>query len=158
MAERLSTGFADALNVTGCVKDIMANSYIDIYSGTQPVSADAVETGVLLMTLTLNSGAFTPGVATNGLNMGLSTGGILAKAADETWSGVGTAAAGSTGTLAGWFRWRANDDVPGASTTAIRLDGSVGTSTTNEMQMSNTNIVDGVAAVVQTFNYTTTKS
>ena len=158
MAERLSTGFANALNVTGSVKSIMANSYIDIYTGTQPASADAVETGTRIMRLTLNSGDFTPGTATNGLNMGTSTDGVLAKAAAEVWSGVGLAAAGSGGLIAGWFRWKENSDTGGASTTAIRLDGAIGTSSTNEMQMSNTTIVESVAAVVQTFNYTTTKA
>lgn len=158
MAERLSTGFVNAQNVTGSVKTIMANSRIDIYSGTQPTSADAVETGTLLMTLTINSGDFTPGSPTNGLNMGTSTDGVLSKAAAEVWSGVGKAAAGTSGTIAGWFRWRANNDVAGATTTGIRLDGAIGTSSTYEMQMSNTTIVQDVAAVVQTFNYTSPKA
>jgi len=158
MAERLSTGFANALNVTGCVKDIMVNGVIGIYGGaSQPATADAVETGTLLMLLTLSSGAFTAGVATNGLNMGTSTDGVLAKAAGETWSGVGLAAAGA-GTVATYFRWYDNDYVTGASTSAIRVDGAIGTSSTYEMQMSNTTIVEAVAAVVQTFNYTTTKA
>lgn len=156
MAERLSTGYADALNVTGSVKSIMQDGVIRIYSGTQPTNADAAETGTLLMKLTLASGAFTPGVATNGLEMGTSTDGVLSKAAGEVWSGVGLAAA-STGTDAGWFRWYDNDETTGASTTAIRIDGAIGETSAYEMQMSNKTIVEGVEAIVNTFTYTTTK-
>jgi hypothetical protein len=157
MAERLSTGLADAINAVGSVKSIMANGIIHIYSGAQPADADDAETGDLLMILTVSGGAFTPGSPANGLNMGDSSGGVLAKAAAEEWSGVGLPAAG-IGTLAGWFRWYDNDRVLGASVTARRFDGSVGPSIAYEMQMSNTTIVDAVAAVVQSFNYTTTRA
>lgn len=156
MAERLSTGFADALNVTGSVKAIMANSIIHIFSGVQPASADDLEVGTLLMRLTVGGLAFTPGVATNGLNMGVSAGGVLAKLTTEAWQGTGLVAAG-TGTAAGWFRWYNNAVVAGASTTAIRMDGAIGTSTAFEIQMSNITLVDTGPATVNTFTYTTTK-
>jgi hypothetical protein len=157
MAERLSTGFVNAVNATASVKDIMANGTICIYSGSQPANADSVESGNLLMQITLNSGAFTAGVSTNGLNMGLSTDGVLAKAVGEVWSGLGLSAAG-TGVAAGWFRWYANAMVTGASTTSVRVDGSVGNSSTYELQMSNTIIVENGPATISTFTYTTPKS
>lgn len=157
MAERLSTGFVNARNVTGCVKDIMANGIIHIYSGTQPADADAVETGDLLMKLTLGSGAFVPGVATNGINMGTSTGGVLSKDGSEVWSGIGLTIAG-TGTAAGWYRWYANDAVTGASTTAVRVDGAIGTSTSYEMRMSNTIIVENGPSTVNTFTFTSPRA
>lgn len=153
MAERLSTGFANALNTVGSVKDIMANGIIEIRTGTQPADADDAESGTLLMKLTLNSAAFTPVTGTNGLNMGVSAAGVLAKAVAEVWSGIGLA-----GGIAGHFRWYDKNYTTGASTTAVRMDGSIGTSATYEMQMSNTTIVVDVAAVVQTFNYTTTRA
>jgi len=74
----------------------------------------------------------------------------------EVWSGDGLAAAG-TGTVAGWFRWYDNDAVTGASTSSIRLDGSIGTTSSYEMQLSNTNIVEDGPALFPTFTYTTTK-
>ena len=157
MAERLSTGFVDAVNTVGSVKSIMANGVISIYSGAQPTTADDAESGTLLMKLTLNSGAFTPGVATNGLNMDVSVAGVLAKAVAEVWSGVGLAAAG-TGTTAGWFRWYYNNMVTGASTTARRVDGAIGTTTAYEMRMSNTTIVQDGPSTVSTFTYTTPKA
>jgi len=157
MAERLSTGFVDALNVTGSVKSIMTNFTIHIYSGTQPATADAAETGDRLMKLTLNGGAFTSGAATNGLNFHtVSTAGVLPKATGETWSGSGETAAGA-GTVAGYFRAYANTVVTGISTTGVRFDGAIGTSSTYEMQMSNTTIVSGVAATVNSFSYTNVK-
>jgi hypothetical protein len=156
MAERLSTGFADAVNAVGSVKTVMNDSVIHIYSGIQPATADAVETGTLLMIVTQDSLAFVPGAPGNGLSMDVSTLGVLAKTAAETWSGNGLAAAG-TGTVAGWFRWYANTVVTGASTTAVRLDGAIGTTTSYEMQLSNTTIVEAGPATFPTFTYTTTK-
>lgn len=157
MAERLSTGLADAINTVGSVKDIMDLGVIEIRSGSQPASADDAEEGVLLMLLTVDSLAFTPGTGVNGLSMGTSVDGVLGKAA-ETWSGVGLAAAGSGGLVAGHFRWYDKNYTKGASTTAVRMDGAIGASAAYELQMSNTTIVEAVAAVVQTFNYTTTRS
>jgi hypothetical protein len=152
MAERLSTGFVDAVNQTGSVKSVMANSVIHIYSGSQPATADDAETGDLLMIITESGGAFTPSSPTNGLNMDVSTGGVLAKDTSESWEGVGLEAAGE-GTTAGYFRWYANDVTTGASTTAVRVDGNIGTLTTNEMRMSSTTIIEGVPTVVNTFTF-----
>ena len=107
MAERLSTGFANAVNAIGSVKSVMNDSVIHIYSGIQPATADAVETGDLLMIITVDSLAFVSGAPGNGLSMDVSAAGILSKTVSETWSGDGLAAAG-TGTVAGWFRWYDN--------------------------------------------------
>ena len=157
MAERLSTGFADAVNQTGSVKTVMNDSVIHIYSGTQPADADAIETGDLLMIITLDSLAFVPGAAANGLSMDISTAGVLAKTVAETWSGDGLAAAG-TGTVAGWFRWYDNAVVTGASTTSVRIDGAIGSTTSYELQLSNTTIVEDGPALFPTFTYTTTQA
>ena len=47
MAVRLSTGMANAIaggnSGDGSIKDILANAVIAIYSGAQPVNADAAE-------------------------------------------------------------------------------------------------------------------
>jgi len=56
MAKRLSTGFVNARNQTGSTKSIMQNGIIHIFSGTQPATADAAETGTLLMQLTVVGG------------------------------------------------------------------------------------------------------
>lgn len=157
MAERLSTGFVNAINAVGSVKSTMANSVLHIYSGTQPTTADEAENGDLLMIITESSLPFVSGVATNGLNMDVSTDGVLAKDGTEVWSGIGLAAAG-TGTSAGWYRWYANTVVAGASTTAVRVDGQIGTSTSYELQMSNNIIAEDGPSVVASYNYTSPKA
>jgi hypothetical protein len=79
-------------------------------------------------TLSITTPATTPmtgGVdAVNGLTFGGATAGVIAKAVAEIWSA--TAVASGT---AGWFRIRGfGDDGTAASTTAVRLDGSIATS------------------------------
>ena len=153
MSERFSTGLRNYIATIGSLKAALADGVIAIYAGSQPATADAAETGTLLMLLTLSSGAFTPGVATNGINMGDVASGVLSKEALEVWSGLGLAAAG-TGTTAGWFRHYANDMVTGISTTAKRFDGAIGTSTSYEMRMSNTTIVEDGPSTVSTYTIT----
>jgi hypothetical protein len=121
MAERLSNGFADAVNAVGSVKTVMNDSVIHIYSGIQPATADATETGDLLMILTQDSLAFVPGAPGNGLSMDVSTAGVLAKTAAETWSGEGLAAAG-VGKAAGYFRWYDNDVLTGLGAAVAQVD------------------------------------
>ena len=159
MSEQVSTGFADALNTIGSVKAIMDGGTVHIYGGaSQPVDADAAETGTLLMKLTKDRLTHTPGVATNGLVMGTSAAGILSKNGD-TWSGVGLAAAGAEGILATYYRWYDVDVVTGISTTARRVDGAIGTSSTFEMRMiGSTLIVEGAPATVSTFTYKTKRA
>ena len=121
----MSQGMLDEwLGGTNAIKPMYANMVIALRSGQQPDSANDTETGVLLALATLDSGAFTPGVSTNGLNFGLATFDeatlimTLAKAIAEVWSGLGLA----DGTI-GWARCYANAMVTGASTTAVRFDG-----------------------------------
>lgn len=137
--ERWSTGLRNRVLRAGgkSVADTLANGVIRIYSGSQPASADAVETGTLLAVITLNSGAFAAGVATNGINFGTAADGVVSKAVGEVWSGLGIAA----GTM-GWYRHYANAYVTGASTTAERYDGSIGTSGT-DLVFANLNVSIG---------------
>lgn len=152
MAERFSTGHADM--ICDAVKAAYANFVIGIFGGaSQPADSNDVETGTLLALITLNSGAFTAGVATNGLNWDTPASGSLAKPAADTWSGVGLAAAG-TGTAATYYRIYDNAYVTGASTTAVRNDGAISTASTAELQMGITTIVEGAPVVINSFTYT----
>jgi len=153
--ERLSTGHVQAQ--LAATKTAYANGILCIFSGTQPADANAVETGTLLAKITLASGAFVGGVDTNGLNFGDPVDGVLSKAVGETWSGVGLAAAG-TGTVAGWFRFYDNDYTADASTTAVRFDGAISTSSTSELQMSVTTIVEDAPITIGSFTYTLPRS
>lgn len=129
-------------------KDIFKNCVIEIYSGSQPSDADQGETGTKLLRITASGLAFTPGAATNGLNFGDPSGGVVAKATSETWVGSGLA----DGT-AGWFRCYANRYQTGESTTAIRFDGAVATSGA-QLNLSTTSIKSGQNTTIDTFQIT----
>jgi len=132
----------------GSVSDIFRNGVLDIYSGSQPATADAAETGTKLASITLASGAFSAGVATNGINFDVATAGVLAKDASEVWSGVGLAAG-----TAGWFRLYSNAYGTGLSSSYIRIDGSVATSG-GQLNISNTAITVGGTTTVDTAQLT----
>jgi len=84
----------------------------------------------------------------NGLQFGSVSSGVLSKNSD-IWSGVAVA----NGT-AGWFRFVANPtDSGGASTTSIRLDGSVGT-VSADLIVTSTNIVSGATITVDSCSVT----
>lgn len=126
----------------GSLKDLFRNGVLDIFSGTQPINADTTESGTKLVRITLSSEAFVAGTATNGINLGTATDGVIGKDSDETWSGVGLVAGN-----AGWFRFYDNAATTGASTSAIRLDGSIAT-TGAQMNMTNTRISVGGVTVI----------
>lgn len=147
MTVRLSTGLRNALVSTAGFSTAFANGVIEIRSGAQPANADAAPTGTLLGLVTLASGAFTPGSPTNGLTFGAPAAGVVSKSG--TWSFNAIA----DGT-AGWFRFRANAaDAGGVSTTAIRLDGAIGTSG-SDMTLSTITLVTGGPSTVDTFTWT----
>lgn len=66
-------------NLAASFATTFANGIIEIRTGSQPASADAAATGTLLGTVTLSSGAFTPGTATNGLTFGAAASGAVSK-------------------------------------------------------------------------------
>lgn len=152
MAERLSTGHVNSLLTQW--KTDYANGVMGIFGGaSQPADANSAETGTLLCLITLNSGAFTGGVATNGLEFGDPADGVLSKAGGETWSGTVLAAAG-TGTTATYFRFYDNAYITGASTTAKRFDGAISTSSTAELPMANPVLVEGAPLIISAFSIT----
>ena len=148
MPLRLSTGLRDGLLGSDDFKGLLTDCVIEIYSGSQPASADAAETGTKLCRITVGSGAFTGGQATNGLEFGTPSAGVINKASAETWSGVGLA----DGT-AGWFRCYANAYTTGASTSAVRFDGTVGTSG-QQLNLSSVAIKTGVPVYITDFPVT----
>ena len=156
MAERFTTTHADML--CAAVRTAYANGVLAIYGGaSQPADANDTEAGTLLALITRSSGAFAPGSATNGLNFDAPSSGVLSKAAAETWSGIGLAAAG-TGTTATYFRFYDNIMDVGASPTGLRFDGAIGTTSAAELQMSVSTIVESAPVVINTFTYTPARS
>ena len=148
MPLRLSTGLRDAMMGATGFKTAMADGVIEVYSGAQPASADAAETGTKLLRITQDSAVFVPEASANGLEFGTPSAGAIAKAVAETWSGVGLAAG-----VAGWYRFYDNDYVTGASTTAIRFDGACASSG-SQFNMSSTTVASGAPITIDSCQYT----
>ncbi len=132
----------------GSMDEILRNGIIEIYTGSQPATADLAESGTLLLRISVGSEAFTPGTATNGLNLATAVDGEATKESGEVWSGVGLA----EGT-AGWFRFYDNDYITGASTSAKRFDGVCGVGS-GELRMSSLSVATGATSTVDSGSIT----
>lgn len=112
-----STGLRNYLLDTGSLKGALDGKVIKIYSGVAPGSADDPLAGgsALLCTVTVNS-------LGDGLTMNVAAvSGQLSKNTAEVWSGQVSA----NGT-ASFFRMETVADDNSSSTTAIRVQGSIG--------------------------------
>jgi hypothetical protein len=135
-------------SVAKTFKDIFRNGVIRVYSGAEPADADADEgSGSVLLEITKDSGALTPGTATNGLNFDAIAAGVLSKNAD-VWSDAGLVA----GTAA-WFRLYDNGRITGLSTSSKRCQGRVSTSGTAFI-LSSTSIKLGATTTLDTADFT----
>jgi len=132
----------------GSLDEVLRNGVLDIYSGSAPSTADAVETGTKLCRITLGSGAFVAGAAANGLNFDEDAiaAGVIAKTS-AVWSGVNLA----TGT-AGYYRFYSNAATAGDSATAERIQGTVGTSGT-DLVLASVSLTSGATTTIDTFSY-----
>ncbi len=123
----LSTGLVNAMMKASGLSfgDALAGGEIRCFNAvSKPVNADAAETGTLVLTITLGSATHTPGSLTNGLTFSdTAVNGMASKTSAEIWSGVVAAALELT-----YFRHYDKNVITGASSTAVRYDGSIGTS------------------------------
>ena len=148
MTIKLSTGLRTAMAGTTGFGATFEKGVIHIYSGPQPVSADAPATGTLLGVVTGDAGPFSFGSPTNGLEFSPAAAGGVAKSDSQDWKFKGLA----NGT-AGWFRLMGNaSDALGNSSTLPRLDGSVGTSGA-DLNLSNIAITTGTPATIDVFSF-----
>ena len=129
----------------GSLADIFRDCYINIYSGTRPSDPNWPATGTLVGTISLNAGAFTPGVETNGLNFERFSeievvSGIyvnLGKDSSETWQMECLSASTPT-----YFRLMSNTTLPtDTGVVSVVIDGDIGTSTTNAMRITEALVV-----------------
>lgn len=145
MTVRLSTGLRNKMldgGASGGIKGALNLGFINIYSGPQPLTADAAATGTLLGTVSVNAGG-------TGLTFDAAVNGTLSKAAAEVWKFLGLA----VGT-AGWFRYYPPGGNPAIqSTTEARLDGSCGSSGA-DMNLTNIAITVGAPNTVDVFQFT----
>lgn len=148
MTIKLSTGLRTALAGTTGFGATFAKGVIHIYSGPQPVTADAAVSGTLLGVVTGGADPFAFGSPTNGLEFSAAVAGGVSKSAVQEWKFRGIA----NGT-AGWFRLMGNEsDALGSSTTSPRLDGSVGTSGA-DLNLSNIAITVNTPATIDVFAF-----
>lgn len=137
MTARLSTGLVNKMMDSASFKAAFALGFIDIYSGTQPFSADNAPNGTKLCTL------YSDGTTTGLSWADAASGGALSKLSSQTWSSTVTAAG-----TAGWFRLReASDTGLGASTTACRYDGAIATNG-SEMNLGSLALLVGAPFVI----------
>jgi len=113
---------------------------IEIYAGTVATTADADVTGnTLLGTISTNG----TGTA---LTLSSPSSGVISKTTSETWKVTPVA----TGT-ASFYRFVLNDDVGGLSTSAIRIQGTVGIANT-DMLVDSVTFTTGVARNISAFS------
>jgi len=143
VTETAGASITVALANSRSFKDLFRDGVMEWRTGEQPESADNAETGEKLLRITLNSGAFTPGNPLNGLEFeDEPTDGVLEKAAAQIWSGLGLANGSAR-----HFRFYTNRYETGASTSAIRFDGSIGVSGANA-KVGSTEVTAGRAQYV----------
>lgn len=120
MTIRLSSGLRDAVISNWGLGAAMSGGHIQIYTGTQPASADQPPTGTLLARIT-QDGVPAPGAG--GLKMQLGTNaGDLANLGAWVMRGLADGAPG-------WWRFVAEPADAGQITTELcRIDGAVGES------------------------------
>jgi len=144
MSLRRSKGLLNRIGATEGFQSVMDGCFINVYSGVQPATANDVEAGTLLFTISLDGAGLTGGNWEN-----VVTDGVVSKDATQDWKG--TAVAGGT---AGWFRcFEAGDNPALATTTGARFDGAIAT-TGAEINMSNTTIELAAVQTITAFTYT----
>lgn len=149
MALQLSTGLRNGMLAGTGFSEAFANGVMYVYSGPQPINADAAVTGTLLGIVTKGGGAFSFGSPTNGLNFLAPVNGVVSKDAN-VWQMTGLAPGGT----AGWFRLMGNAaDALGSSPVSPRLDGSVAQAG-GDLNLSSTQIAVGAPTTIDVFQLT----
>jgi hypothetical protein len=145
---KLSTG--DRQAVLTARKIAYNDGIIGIWSGQAPANPKDAETGAILVWITQNGLVFTPGQPDNGLSFDIITHeeatSYLNKTAGEVWQGPGLARG-----QAGYFRLYDNSRITGESAIATRLQGTVGTTSSADLQLASVDIKEGVPVTIDNF-------
>lgn len=137
MTVSFSTGMVAAVLETASYKDALAGTVLRIYSGAVPADADAAIGGAtLLCEVTYNGSPVT--LERNGR--------VLRKPPAALWSGTNVA----TG-VASFFRQVPAADDGAASSTAVRVQGTVGLTSASDMVLVDTALSSGAPFPVNSY-------
>jgi hypothetical protein len=128
---------------------VLSGAIITIYASVgSGVSANGLAVVSSSTTVTTSDANMASGVtAVNGLTFGVESSGAISKSG--TWSGTATASG-----VPAWYRIvRKASEAAGASTTYLRLDGSVSLSGA-DLNLSPCSQTSGVSQTIDTFSYT----
>lgn len=136
-----STGLRNYVLDTGSLKAALAAGFIKIYGGTVPATADdALGSATLLNTVSVNSTG-------TGINFDTSaSGGVIAKAPGEVWSGVNSASGTAT-----FFRHVTAADTGASSSTERRIQGTIATAGA-DLNLSSTALTSGATQTVDYYS------
>ncbi len=136
MGLQISTGLRNHILDTGDIQGKLDGASIRLYSGSQPASSDDAKPGASTLLAIITPLACT----------GAASSGSISIDAAVSVNAV------ATGT-AGWFRLHESGDATpdNASTTAARIDGTVGTSGANLNFPGGTSIQSGAPVKLDTF-------
>lgn len=130
MAAKTSLAFRKAIFGDSSIRDILSDSVIRIFAGTEPASADdSIGSATVLADITDINGY--------GLRFEVGEDGVLRKDSSQQWQGTAT----NSGT-ATFFRIVKASDINGQASTEVRIQGSVGEGY-GEMVLTNPNITSG---------------
>ena len=151
MALRISTGAVTAMLGTAGNNffDLFNNGWLDIFTGSQPLTADYAETGTKLVRISSTSGTS----ASDGCKFGTAGNGILPIGTPD-WTGNVIADG-----VAGWFRFYGSAGTggsAGSSNTAMRFDGSIAVSG-GDLNLSHTNLAASSSLKITAANVTQPK-
>lgn len=138
---KFSTGLRNGMLSGLSLKAALDGGSLLLFSGPVPATADAAETGTVLMSLTVG------GDGTTGLTFGTAEGGVISKSEAEVWA---TSAVDTSGTIS-YFRFVSPTDSGGDSTTDARIQGTAGIVGT-DLVLTSTEVTAGQPWTLNYFN------
>ena len=148
-AFRLSSGLVNAMQGTAGdnFRALMNGGWLDLFTGSQPISADYVETGAKLCRVSSTCGT---GVA-DGLQFGTAASGIL-PIGGPAWQGtVGTAG------VIGWGRFYSSSGTAGSSVADLRFDVAVAAVSGGDLNLTHTDVAVGSTVTITSGSFTQPK-
>lgn len=141
MTTKVSTGLAGYLLGTGSLRQAMASSFLRVYAGPAPDSADAAipSNATLLVEISVDGTGGGLSLATT------AQGAVITKDTSQVWRGTALA----TG-VATFFRWVTAGDADEASATRVRIQGRVDVAGA-ELNFSSTAMTAGAIQKVDYF-------